>query len=159
MKALKYLNLLIIVVTFSGYSQVSKKTIITIDKNSYLEYPAVFLDLSSGLLIKVDRNLKEIDADLWIEPNDPEINGLEESFDGGITHIGDNVLLRVLENGEKEMEVKKMFPDTYVNSVDRGKIKADLKFIVHTSESLFYIIKIISFSKENQEITLEYQKI
>ncbi|MCL5244460.1 hypothetical protein M4I21_01480 [Cellulophaga sp. 20_2_10] len=159
MKALKYINLLIIVITFSAYSQVSDKGIITIDTSSYGSYPAVFVDLSSGSLLKLDANLKEIDADLWIEPNDPEINGLEESFDGGITHSGENVLLRILEKGEHEADIKKMFPNTFVDSVDRGKIKTGLQFIVHTSENLFYVIKISSFSKEDEEMTLEYQKI
>ena len=47
----------------------------------------------------------------------------------------------------------------FEQGINRSKIKAGLEFIVQSSDNLFYIIKIISFNKEEKEMKLKYQKI
>jgi hypothetical protein len=133
---------------------------ISINKNSFGQYPAVFVNLSSGSLIKFDNDdtLNQIDADLWIEPSDPEIKGLQEFFER-IKHHGENVKLKVIEESETAKEVKVSFPSKFKEGIDRSKIKSGLEFIVHSSNNSFYIIKIISFNKEEKEMKLKYQKI
>jgi hypothetical protein len=158
MKNINYLLLLFATINFSSCS--TNK--ISINKNSFGQYPAVFVNLSSGSLIKFDNDgtLNQIDADLWIEPSDPEIKGLQEFFER-IKHNGENVLLRVLKKGQTAKELKALFPDGFKKGIGRSEIKPELKFIVHSSDKSFYSIKIISLNKEEKEmkLKLKYQKI
>ena len=156
MKSINYLLLLLITINFSSCS--TNKIII--NKSSFGQYPAVFVNLSSGSLIKFDNDgsLNQIDADLWIEPSDPKIKGLHEFFER-IKHHGENVKLRVIEEGETAKELKTSFPNKFKDGIARSKIKSRLEFIVHSSNNSFYIIKIISFNKEEKEMKLKYQKI
>jgi len=162
MRSVNYLFLLFVVVAFLSCSDGSDQGEITISKDSYLDdYPAVYLDLSSGAFVNYKfeyEESKEIDADLWIEPQDPEIRGLTKFFKG-IKYKGEDVLLKVLDEGETEKEAIALFPSEFNYYIPGEKIKSGLKFILRSSTKSFYMIKIIYFNKDKEEMKLEYQKL
>ena len=171
------LNVSLFLIFNSSCSDYRNKGEIIINQTSYGEYPAIFFDLSSGNILKFDgynemypNDIDEkIDADLWIEPSDPEIAGLENSFEGYQEHIGSNVLIKVLSDGETEKSAVEQFPIGFSKKITKSKIKNGTEFIVYSSEEFFYKMKIVYFKyvesdrfKKNNtqsEIKFLYEKL
>jgi hypothetical protein len=64
-----------------SYDKIKKEYTVKISKSIFGDYPAILLNLRENKIFKINPNLQSehsvIDADLWIEPRDPEINCLE----------------------------------------------------------------------------------
>jgi len=164
-KLTKQVTLLILIFSVSSCtnqetnhtSQITKE--ITINEDSFgEEYPAVFLDLKNNSLMIYSKDLTVINADLWIEPNDPEISGLTKEFEG-MEHVGEDVLLRIIDKNLSDKDISSLDLNTFQRKLDKSKIKAGLVFAVMASDHSLYKVKIISFTIAEQEIKLEHQKI
>ena len=171
-KLTKYVSLLILMFSVSSCtnqetnhtnqetnhtSQIKRE--ITINEDSFgEEYPAVFLDLKNNSLMIYSKDVDVINADLWIEPNDPEIAGLTNR-EGGIEHVGEDVSLRIIDRNLSDKDIRSLDLNTFQRSLDKSKIKAGLVFAVMASDKSLYKVEIISFTQSEQEIKLEHQKI
>jgi len=164
-KLTKQVTLLILIFSVSSCtnqetnhtSQITRE--ITINEDSFgEEYPAVFLDLKNNSLMIYSKDLTVINADLWIEPKDPEIAGLTKES-GGMEHVGEDVLLRIIDKNLSDKDISSLDLNTFQRKLDKSKIKAGLVFAVMASDNSLYKVKIISFTQSEQEIKLEHQKI
>lgn len=131
---------------------------ITINKSSFGDYPAVILDLANKRLIKLNQDynqLPHIAGDLWIEPGDPEIGGLGKEVDG-VKHIGDNVVLKVIDENLSRTEMHQLPTRLFKNYIERDQIKSGVVFLVKASDQALYRVKIVELNTTQQIMKLEY---
>jgi hypothetical protein len=154
----KALLTLFIVITYIGSVMCQKKAQIKLNKSSFGEFPAVIIDLKTNTLIKINNDfwsMKEIKGDLWVEPGDPEINGIQTSLER-VKHIGENVLIKLIDADLTNEEIKVLEVKTFQTRVEPSMIKAGIVFVVRASDGSLYKVTITDFDQEKEELKLDY---
>lgn len=140
MKKLKLSILLLIASLLTACGNSGKSLII--DKTKYENYPAVFVSLMNAQILSVNtkkykEQIKSIDADLWIEPNDPEIS----------TIPGRNAKIAYLATEYKDLS---KIPN-YVHwgeKLEKRQIRGGNMFLVKTEHGNVFKVFINTFHKE-----------
>ncbi len=135
---------------------------IIIGEEIFGDYPAVLLNLRTGETIKISNNFTkeagEIDADLWIEPGDPEIACLEDGFEDK-EHKGEDTKLKVIGDsfGNISLNSVKNIQLTD-NDISRDDIIEGVVFVVQASDKSLYKVQ-ADFFPFDEEIKIKYEKL
>jgi hypothetical protein len=133
---------------------------ITINKQSFgNSYPAVLLDFKTGKITKLDKDFKEEDisgdADMWIEPRDPEINCLERSEDGKLKGETPHIVIAAI--AYDKLDDKNMPQAIDKNGLQHSEIKEGTVFLLQASNNAVYKVRIDRTDKETETIILTYK--
>lgn len=122
----------------------SIKTLV-INRACYTSYPAVIVSLDNAAIISLPEDRKllrgaSITGDLWIEPRDPEIQGLKARFEGAV-HVGEDVKVALVKGSFDEIH---SVPEgvTWERYVNRRLIKPGLVFLTRSSTGKFYKVRV-----------------
>lgn len=165
----------LILISFNGVSQTKEDTPIKFDKKSKeykvtinkevlkkysfnLDYPAVTLSLRQNAFIyslnnspyeKAENfNQESKNADLWIEPKDPEIHSFPDET-SQLKLVNQKWNFNYLEN------IKDFTFNEY--SIQRKNIKTGIIFLIKTTEGKIFKVRIDSFNIDKEEISLTYK--
>ncbi|WP_163408294.1 hypothetical protein [Flavobacterium ajazii] len=167
--------ILLILISFQGISQKKEDTPIKFDEKSKeykviinkevlkkysfnSDYPAVTLSLRQNTFIyslnnspyeKAENfNQESKNADLWIEPRDPEINSFPE----------ETSQLKLV-NQKWEFNYLKNIKDFTLSeyAIERKNIKTGTIFLIKMTEGKIFKVRIDSFNIEKEEISLTYK--
>lgn len=134
---------------------VGKAQTVTISKQSFGGYPAVLLDVKNGKLTKLDKDFREEDlagdADLWVEPRDPEINCLERPEDSKLLGLSPHLL--AAETSFDQMTDKNI-PQISGSALKLELIKAGTAFWVQASDNAVYKVRIDRADKAAETLVL-----
>jgi hypothetical protein len=139
---------------------------ITVDSNSYGEYPAAFVSLDENKTSPVPSRGQGkgavIVGDLWVEPRDPEIAGLT-SF-GGMKHQGQDSKVAIVQ--DQSWDDVTSLPDNlkWQKKIPKAKIVKDLVFLVKSSNGRHYKVRIEEIEKGSKDpkaskMVLTYQSL
>ncbi len=139
-----------------GQSAAGLKTV-TIDKQSFGGgYPAVLLDVKTGKITKLAKDFREEDlsgdADLWIEPQDPEINCLERTEDSKLKGLSPHLL--VAEQAFEAMDEKSIPKQIGQEALRKEQIVAGTAFWVQASNNSVYKVKIDKAGQDPEILVL-----
>lgn len=116
-----------------------------IDNKIYEKYPAAFVSLDKGKIYPIeDPRIKtvKVDADLWIEPEDPEIRAII-NIKNKIVHEGEDVTVASTDLSYKNIKaIKDINGVKWSESIERDKIHEGAVFIVKSSTNKIYKVKI-----------------
>lgn len=131
-------------------------------------YPAFFVSLSENKIIPVIEavNLEtgklkknRINADLWIEPGDPEIAALNTNFGDdfeGILTEGTNTWLSIIHSSYNEIKSPPV-GISWNRKLSTGDIRKGVVFIVKSTNSDIYKVRIDRVTESFIQIT--YKKL
>jgi hypothetical protein len=106
-------------------------------------YPAAFVSLERSEVVPVPDTFEgvTIDADIWVEPGDPEVLGLSSHFEEA-THPGSDT--RVALAGELSFEEIKSVPEEidWTESLEESEILTGTVFFVRSSNNHIYKVLI-----------------
>ncbi|MCH2023170.1 MAG: hypothetical protein MK207_11895 [Saprospiraceae bacterium] len=157
----KALLTLFILTTSFGAATSQEKHQIKLNKSSFGEYPAVIIDLKNNSLTKINndfRSMKEIKGDLWIEPRDPEINGIQSSLER-VKHVGKSVLLKLIEADLTDQQIQELELTTFQTRIKSESIKSGIVFAVIASDGSLYKVTITDFEQQKEALKLDYYLI
>lgn len=160
-KLFTFLYLLLSCTFAWSQSGADKAQTVTINKQSFGTYPAVLFDLKNNKVIKLANDFKEEDfagdADLWIEPRDPEINCLERVEDSKLKGVTPHIV--TTETAFDQLNEQNMPKQIDKNEVPRAQIKEGTVFLVQASSNAVYKVRIDRTDKATETLTLTYQLI
>jgi hypothetical protein len=141
-----------------SYDKIEKEYTVKISKSIFGDYPAILLNLRENKIFKIYPNLQNehpaTDADLWIEPRDPEISCLESNDKSQKSY-----LLNVNEN-YKKINIKYIKNISFKEEdLNKKEIKTNAVFIFKTIKKTIYKLRIDNFSKDKEEMILTYKLI
>lgn len=121
------------------------------------EYPAVAINMTSNKFVKVlpniiskgdtsEREIRKLDADLFIEPRDPEI----------AIFPGKQTKLKIVDQKWNYYNLKNA-QDIIFDEDSLRDIKSGVIFLLKMENNIIFQIKIEHFSSENEEMTLIYK--
>lgn len=134
---------------------------LTIDKQTFGQYPAAVVSLDQGRVLpapgKPGRKAPptQVNADLWIEPNDPEIAALTSEIKE-IAHVGQDVALAVLEGVDFDGLRAAPAQADWTDRVPKAEIRLGTVFLVRSSSGKLYKLRIEVFSEKEQRLDLVY---
>ena len=144
-----------------GQPGASTMQTVTINKQSFGGYPAVLLDLENNKLTQLGNDFKEEDfsgnADLWIEPRDPEINCLDRIEDTKLKGVTPHIITTSI--AFDQLNEKTMPKQIDKNEVPRDQIKAGSVFLVQASNKAIYKVRIDRTDKAAEILVFTYQLI
>lgn len=125
--------------------QAAAQQSVTINRQSFGGgYPAVLLDVKSGKITKLAKDFREEDlagdADLWIEPRDPEINCLERTEDSKLKGMSPHLL--VAEQAFDGMDEKSIPKQIDRDALRKDQIVAGTVFWLQASNNSVYKVRI-----------------
>lgn len=126
----------------------SSGTEIKITEDSYEDgYPAVLINLNTCKVLAADQEgtKKDFQADLWIEPRDPEIAGRSDA------------LMTIIEKDMSNDEILDLNPNK--KGIDRDSIEEGLIFVVKSNVGRYYKLTITHYSQSNKEMSLKCVEI
>ena len=135
------------------------KNEIYISKDIYGDYPAIFLNLRTGESFKINNDFKDtnnpIDADLWIEPNNPELSWLDWTFEWHI-HKGNDTKILFSNQKYEDMNIESIAKQEFFKKLEPENIVEWNAFIVKASNNTFFKVKITYLDEKNNEMKLVY---
>ncbi len=142
------------------WGQTAPQTV-TINKQSFGGYPAVLFSLQSNKITKLANDFNEDrfsgDADLWIEPRDPEINCLERVEDTKLSGVTPHIAL--VTTGFDQLNVQTMPKQIDKSEVPGNQIREGTVFLVQASNNAVYKVRIDRADKTTETLVLTYQLI
>jgi CubicO group peptidase (beta-lactamase class C family) len=125
---------------------------LTIDKESFPYYPGVLVSLDKAQVLalpKSPEDLKTTDADLWIEPRDPEITALTADIVRalGISHVGRDARV-ALATDPYEAIVHVPAHCTWVDRLPVEGISSGSVFLVQSTGNKYYKVRIDAWEKD-----------
>lgn len=139
----------------------SNKTI-TIDKSDFGDNSFVILDLKSGDVVNVvvHKNKfmhEELRGDLFIEPDDPELSGLPDRFEG-VTHLGEATSVKYINLPYEDINknTEEVNSNGFKMRLSKSEIKIGSSFIVKSSHKELYKVNIVDFDPSNKRVELKY---
>lgn len=143
-----------------AWSQTDADHTVTINKQSFgNSYPAVLLDFKTNTITKLDKDFKEEDiagdADMWIEPRDPEINCLERNEDSKLKGVTPHIVITA--TAYDKLDDKHMPQLIDKNGLQRSEIKAGTVFLLQASNNAVYKVRIDRADKDAETIVLTYK--
>lgn len=119
--------------------------LVVTDRASSGGHRAAFVSLDAARVIPVPKGPDGllVEADLWIEPGDPEITGLTARFDGDkYTHAGPDTQVALLP-GRRLGEVRDVPGDVvWKTKLSRPEITAGAVFLVRASSGAIYEVRL-----------------
>lgn len=104
---------------------------------------------------KVERG--EPRGDLWVEPGDPEIRGLDKNFDGG-KHAGADVKVAACEGSFLEPTMPARI--SWTGKLSRSQIKkANSLFLVKSSSGRRYVVQITALDTNAKSLTMRCREL
>ena len=135
----------------------AQATTITVGPSVYGNgYPAALVSLDKATAVGFKRGIRSIDADLWIEPNDPEIQGLSARFEGA-RHEGDDVKLAIPAGQPYESIRHVPGRISWESDLPKQQIAEGLVFLVRSSSGKCYKVRILR--RDRRTIQLQYEPI
>ncbi len=127
---------------------------LVIDASVFGEYPAALVSLDTGTIIRLDDAMKakRAPADLWIEPNDPEIAGLKAEFEG-MVHPGEDTQIAVPTSLDYAATTTLPAGATWGRKMPKESIVKGAVFLVKTSAGQFYKVRIDEATKASIKLT------
>lgn len=124
---------------------------VTIDERSFPHYPGVLVSLDRVQVIALPArvaDLKTTDADVWIEPRDPEIAALTTGAAGalGIAHEGRDARV-ALTTGPYDAIVHVPEHSTWLERLPVEAVSAGRVFLVQSSGGRYYKVRIDAWDK------------
>lgn len=121
------------------------------------EYPAVAINMTNNKFVKVlpniiskgdtsEREIRKLDADLFIEPRDPEIT----------IFPGKQTKLKIVDQKWNYYNLKNA-QDIIFDEDSLRDIKSGVIFLLKMETNIIFKIKIEHFSSKNEEMTLIYK--
>jgi len=150
-------------VLYVGYVKFSYSEI-TITKDDFVGYPAVFLNLRTAEVISLSPAVwedgYEIDADLWIEPGDPEVSGLsQKSSEAGI-HKGADVFVAGIEKFFEDVPYDLVESELlWLPSLSRRELQPGRMFFVKASDESLFKVEIRHLDSRAGEMRLRYKSV
>ena len=119
-----------------------KTRTITIDNRGYVDYPAMFVSFERGVAEPIPKIIDgyETDADLWIEPSDPELSGLGSGFETGAVHLGRDTMIALAGSNFEGLDPESV--GEWAFQIDSDKLVPGTVFVVRSSSSRLYKVRI-----------------
>jgi hypothetical protein len=126
---------------------------LVVDNKSFNRYPAALVSLDRAEIIQLPEHfgdMKETDADLWIEPGDPEMaamtaEGAKRLFDGG-AHVGRDVRIGVASLDYDNI-IKVPAGLTWLARLPVDVIETGAVFIVQSSSTRYFKVRIDTWDR------------
>lgn len=157
------IGILFVVPTMLAAKDAQQKTHRLIIKKTELKgYPAAFASLDNHRLQNVPATREElrkltIEADLWIEPDDPEVSGIPKKFEGA-THKGDDTKVAAVHSGSFD-SIERLPQDVkWIDKLKSKDIKQGNIFFVKSSTGRIYKVRFEHIEKK-ASITIVYQEL
>lgn len=141
------------------------KTLVIVAK-SYIASPVLFVSLDRGRVLTMPKQIagKPIDADLWVKPYMPEIEGLSASYDKFNVVLTQEIKISPVSMKYEEIT---MLPAAlkWGKVLNKNMIKTGTVFVVRSGRGLYYKVRIDSMKTtpdvkaEDSFITITYAQI
>jgi hypothetical protein len=124
---------------------------LTVDNRDYSYYPAALVSLDKAKIIPLPKplhGLQATEADLWIEPRDPEIASATAGMaaDIGIRHAGRDAHVAVAA-GDYQHLVKVPDDSIWLDRLPVEAIKSGAVFIVQSSSNRYFKVRIDAWDR------------